>query len=94
MIRPLGKVLHVTPSKLLVVKIANPKNIPPLGVSITIGKGDRSIGKLIDIIGPITNPYGVVKLISKDLEIEPGTDVFFIVPRPRRRRFIKRRRRR
>jgi len=75
------------------VKIIDPKNIPPLGVLVTMDRRGKAIGKLIDIIGPVTNPYGVIKLVSKDLEIEPGVEIFFLIPRPRRRKIVRRRRR-
>jgi len=74
------------------VKIIDPKNIPPLGVLVTMDRRGKAIGKLIDIIGPVTNPYGVIKLVSKDLEIEPGIEIFFLTPKPRRRKIIRRRR--
>lgn len=92
MIRQLGKVLHISPSKLLIVKIIDPRNIPPLGVLVTMSKRGKVIGRLIDIIGPVTNPYGVIKLIDKDLEIESGIEIFYLTPKPRRRKIIRRRR--
>jgi len=58
--KPLGPVLHVTPSRLIVVKIHDPRNVPRLG-DLVVSAGGEVIGIVSDIIGPISEPYAVVK---------------------------------
>ena len=91
MIKLIGKVLHITPSKLLVVKISDPSNIPVLGSMVVRSRGEEPLGKVIDVIGPITSPYAVVKLLREGIKVEPGIELFYIVPR-RKRKVTKRRR--
>ena len=43
MIKLIGKVLHITPSKLLVVKISDPSNIPVLGSMVVRSRGEEPL---------------------------------------------------
>lgn len=87
---PLGPVLHVTPSKLIVVKLSNPKNIPKLGVEVVTASGEL-VGVLMDIIGPVDKPFAVVKprgALALSLA-KPSVVLYYRVPpakKPRRRR--------
>jgi len=61
MLRELGTVIVVTRSGLGIVKVSNPKRIPPkLYVNVVDGHGNV-LGKLIDIIGNVNQPYAVIK---------------------------------
>jgi RNA-binding protein len=60
----LGKVLNVTPSQNVVVKI---DKTPQIG-SAVIDEKLKVVGKVFDIIGPVSSPYAVVKPTIK----EPG----------------------
>jgi len=60
----LGKVLNVTPSQNVVVKIDNP---PKMGASV-IDENLKVVGRIFDIIGPVSSPYVVVKPSIKDPE--------------------------
>jgi len=58
----LGKALKVTPSQSVVVKI---DKTPPIG-STVINEKLKVVGKVFDIIGPVSSPYAVVKTTIKD----------------------------
>jgi RNA-binding protein len=60
----LGKVISVTPSQSIVVKIDKP---PRLGTSV-IDENLKVVGRIFDIIGPVSSPYAVVKASIKDPE--------------------------
>jgi RNA-binding protein len=60
----LGKVISVTPSQSIVVKIDKP---PKLGTSV-IDENLRVVGRVFDIIGPVSSPYAVVRTTLKDPE--------------------------
>jgi RNA-binding protein len=49
----LGKVLNVTPSQNLIIKVEKP---PKLGTAV-IDENLKIIGKVFDIIGPVSSPY-------------------------------------
>jgi len=60
----LGKVISVTPSQSLVVKIDKPLR---LGTSV-IDENLKVVGRIFDIIGPVSSPYAVVRASIKDPE--------------------------
>ena len=60
----LGKVLNVTPSQNLVLKVEKP---PKLGAAV-VDENLRSVGRIFDIIGPVSSPYAVVRPTVKDPE--------------------------
>ena len=64
MLQRLGKVLSVTPSENLVVKIDKP---PKMGASV-IDEKLNVIGRVFDIIGPVSSPYAVIKPSVKNPE--------------------------
>ena len=53
----LGRVLHVTPSQNLVVKT---EKVPRTGSSV-VDENLKTVGKVFDVIGPVTSPYAVVR---------------------------------
>jgi len=60
----LGKVLNVTPSQNLVLKVEKP---PKLGAAV-IDENLKVVGRIFDIIGPVSSPYAVVRPSVKDPE--------------------------
>ena len=60
----LGKVLSVTPSQSIVVKIDKP---PKMGAAV-IDENLKVVGRIFDIIGPVSSPYAIVKPSIKDPE--------------------------
>jgi RNA-binding protein len=72
----IGKALGVTPSNSLIVKVDSP---PKIGCEVA----DESlsvVGKIFDIIGPVTSPYAVIRanvknpasLLNKPLYVLPS----------------------
>ncbi len=64
MLQRLGKVLSVTPSQSVVVKIDKP---PKLGIAV-VDENLKVVGKVFDIIGPVSSPYAVIRPSIKDPE--------------------------
>ena len=58
----LGKVLHVTPSQSVVVKA---DKTPKIG-SAVVDENLKVVGKVFDVIGPVSSPYAVVKPAVKE----------------------------
>lgn len=83
--RRLGEVVRVVKNQYIVVKLDDPDRIPMLGVKV-YDEFRRLIGKLLDIIGPVTSPYAVVKAADKTIAeyVKPGLVAYYIAPRPRR----------
>ena len=64
MLQRLGRVLNVTPSQSIVVKIDKP---PKMGAAV-IDENLKVVGRIFDIIGPVSSPYAVIKPSVKDPE--------------------------
>ncbi len=64
LLQKLGKVLNVTPSQNLVLKIEKP---PKMGAAV-IDENLKVVGRIFDIIGPVSSPYAVIKPSVKDPE--------------------------
>ena len=72
----LGRVITLTPSQNLVVKT---ERAPKIGYSV-VDENLRDVGRIFDVIGPVTSPYAVVrptvrepeKLNSKQLYLLPS----------------------
>ena len=64
LLQRLGKVLSVTPSQSIVVKVEKP---PKLGAAV-IDENLKVVGRIFDIIGPVSSPYAVVKPSIKNPE--------------------------
>jgi RNA-binding protein len=60
----LGRVLNVTPSQNIVVKT---DKAPQIG-SAVVDENLKVVGKIFDIIGPVSSPYAVVKPAIKEPE--------------------------
>lgn len=64
MLQRLGRVLSVTPSQNIVVKL---DKAPKMGAAV-IDENLKVVGKIFDIIGPVSSPYAVIKPSVKDPE--------------------------
>ena len=72
----LGRVLNMTPSRSLVVRTEKTSRI---GLSV-VDENLRVVGKIFDIIGPVSSPYAVVrptikepeKLVNRQLYVLPS----------------------
>ncbi len=79
---PLGSVNHILDDT-AVVKIKDPLNIPHLRRRVYDEK-KRLIGVVADIIGPVSQPFAVVKLRVRD--VSPGEELYVETEKRRRGR--------
>lgn len=76
----LGVGVHIGKSGLLTIKAKNP---PKIGSSVML-KGFGIVGTVIDVFGPISNPYVSVKLTRKPNAEVAGLEFFTEEPRRRK----------
>jgi len=75
-LQKLGRVITLTPGQNLVVKT---EKAPKIGSSV-VDDNLKDVGRVFDIIGPVTSPYAIVrpsvnepeKLTSKQLYLLPS----------------------
>ena len=79
----LGRVLSITPSRSLVVKA---EKTPRIGVAV-IDESLKNIGKVFDIIGPVSSPYAVVKPTVKEPETLLNKQLYVLPSEKRSKRF-------
>ena len=60
-LQKLGMVIHKSHSKLILVNLESGK-IPRIGAKV-VDRKNREIGRVYDIIGPVSSPYVLVKPI-------------------------------
>ncbi|MFX0106807.1 MAG: H/ACA ribonucleoprotein complex subunit GAR1 [Candidatus Hodarchaeota archaeon] len=61
--RRLGKVLHVSKQGSLILRT---DKTPPMGDrSIVVDKSAEKIGTIVDVFGPVKNPYVAVRPLEK-----------------------------
>jgi len=71
----LGRVLHISPSRNIIIKI---ENIPKIGQTV-VDENLKTVGKIFDLFGPVSSPYVAIKptilkpeeLTNKVLYISP-----------------------
>jgi len=71
----LGKMIHVTPSQNVVIKINNP---PKIGSSV-IDEKLKTIGRIFDVIGPVSSPYAIVKPAIKEPETLANKQLYLLL---------------
>jgi RNA-binding protein len=76
----LGRVVNVTPSQSVVVKI---DKTPHIG-SAVIDEKLKVIGKVFDIIGPVSSPYAVIKPTIKAPEKLASKQLYLLLSRKER----------
>ncbi|OYT26457.1 MAG: H/ACA RNA-protein complex protein Gar1 [Thermoprotei archaeon ex4572_64] len=75
MLKSIGKVLHLSRDKKLVIKLST---IPPLYVPV-YDYSLKRVGILYDVIGPVNAPYALVKPekdILNNLEVILGKNIY------------------
>ena len=79
--------LHITRNGYIVVALEDKDRIPSLNTNV-YDERRRKLGTLLDIIGPIEEPYAIVKPSDKSMlkEVVRGTVLYYEEPRPRKRR--------
>jgi len=76
----LGKVSNVTPSRNMVVKT---ENSPKMGFEV-VDENLNVVGKVFDIIGPVSAPYAVIKPSIKDPEKLVNKPVYLLLSKTKR----------
>jgi RNA-binding protein len=76
----LGKVSNVTPSQNMVVKT---ENSPKMGFEVA-DENLNVVGKIFDIIGPVSAPYAVIKPSIKDPEKLVNKPVYLLLSKTKR----------
>lgn len=60
----LGRALHVSPSRNIIIKL---QHVPKIGETV-VDENLKLIGKVFDILGPISSPYASIKTIKQEPE--------------------------
>ena len=76
----LGKVLHLTDGKNLILKTMN---VPKIG-SLVVDQKLNKIGKVIDIFGQVNNPYIKIKPTIENANKYVGNILYAITSKERR----------
>ncbi|HLN44122.1 MAG TPA: Gar1/Naf1 family protein [Candidatus Sulfotelmatobacter sp.] len=77
----LGRVVNVTPSQNLVVKT---ERAPKIGSSV-VDESLKTVGRVFDIIGPVTSPYAVVKPTIREPEKLTSKQLYLLPSKKERR---------
>jgi RNA-binding protein len=76
----LGRALNVTPSQNVVVKT---DKTPSIG-STVVDENLKVVGKIFDIIGPVSSPYAVVKPAIKEPEKLTNKQLYLLLSKNER----------
>jgi RNA-binding protein len=76
----LGKVSNVTPSRNMVVKVENP---PKIGFEV-VDENLNVVGRVFDIIGPVSAPYAVIKTATREPEKLVNKPVYLLLSKTKR----------
>ncbi|MEM2995059.1 MAG: Gar1/Naf1 family protein [Candidatus Bathyarchaeia archaeon] len=72
----IGRVLHISPSRNVIVRI---ENMPQIGATV-VDENLAVVGRVFDIFGPVSSPYAAIKpaignadkLVNKMLYVLPS----------------------
>jgi RNA-binding protein len=76
----LGLILHLSPSRNIIVKV---ENIPRIGETV-VDENLKPIGKILDILGPVSSPYAAVRPTVRDPE-KLANKMVYVFPTKRRK---------
>jgi RNA-binding protein len=76
----LGRITNVSPSGNAIVKTENP---PKLGSEV-VDENLNSVGKVFDIIGPVSAPYAVIKPTVREPAILLNRPVYLLLSKTKR----------
>jgi RNA-binding protein len=71
----LGRVLNVTPSQNIVVKT---EKTPKIG-STVVDEDLKVVGRIFDVIGPVSSPYAVIKPSIKEPERVANRQLYMLL---------------
>ncbi|MEM3672822.1 MAG: Gar1/Naf1 family protein [Candidatus Bathyarchaeia archaeon] len=74
----LGRVLHITPSRNIIVRI---ENLPKIGENV-VDENLKTVGKVFDILGPVSSPYAAVKPAIREIK-KLANKVLYVSPHQR-----------
>jgi len=77
----LGRVLHISPSRNIIIKI---ENLPRIGETV-VDENLKTVGKIFDLFGPVTSPYVAIRPTTLKLE-ELANKTLYISPQRGERR--------
>ncbi len=78
----LGKVVKITPSSSLIIKTENP---PKIGSEV-VDENLNVVGKVFDIIGPVSSPYAVIKTNIKNSAVLMNKPLYLLLSKTRSKR--------
>ncbi|MGB9756826.1 MAG: H/ACA ribonucleoprotein complex subunit GAR1 [Candidatus Bathyarchaeales archaeon] len=78
----IGRVLHLSSSRNLIVKI---ENTPRIGETV-VDENLTPIGKVFDIFGPVSSPYAAIKPTLREAEKLAGKMLYVFPSKGERRR--------
>ncbi len=76
-LRRLGKALHSTRSRNLIVKTESGNNLPKIGAKVLNKKLSR-VGTVTDVFGLVSRPYVAIKPETNELSKHVGDILFFM----------------
>jgi rRNA processing protein Gar1 len=76
----LGRALHTSPSRNVIVKI---EKIPKIGETV-VDEKLKPIGKISDVFGPVSSPYATVKTTLREPE-KLTNKMLYVLPSKRRK---------
>ena len=76
----LGLVLHISPSRNMITKV---ENIPRIGETV-VDENLKPVGKVFDILGPVSSPYAAIRPIMRCPERLVNKRVYVIPSRRRK----------
>ncbi len=76
----LGLVLHVSPSRNLIMKV---EKVPKIGETV-VDENLKQVGKVFDILGPTSSPYVAIRPTVRDPE-KMINRLVYVIPSKRRK---------
>jgi RNA-binding protein len=76
----LGRVLQISPSQNIIIKV---ENLPAIGET-AVDENLKPVGKIFDIFGPSSSPYVAIKSTMREHE-KLMNKVLYVLPSKRRK---------
>ena len=79
----LGRVLHISPSRNIIIKV---ETVPRVGETV-VDENLRCVGKILDVLGPVSSPYASIKPTIREIE-KLASKMLYVLPSKRRKEKI------